>query len=233
VLVDKLNPTVDVSYLGQSSTGISPAVNFEESTFTVVSTDLATVSFTVPASMPEEFTFKFLVNGTISMAPVDGTYNLPVDKYECSSNGMTITIKAADESATNINIDDEATPTNGNDVTVKKNGVSVDTVVTCTYYIRAGAYGSAPFFNDYSKSAFFVYYDDGTVTENATISQVTYYTYGNVYIGSYPGSDEGFPSGTTVVRIHLCIQHYIRCHFPLHNLASLSTGQHVLQWPWL
>jgi hypothetical protein len=84
--------------------------------------------------MPEEFTFKLLSKDTFNFGAVDDKLNRPIEVYECSSQGMAISIKAADKSSTSIVVDGSTVYAAGNDVVVKKNGITEQKTVSCTYY---------------------------------------------------------------------------------------------------
>jgi hypothetical protein len=154
-------------------------------------TEFAEVKFTVSASAPEDFTFKLLSKDLCdsmgTMAPIDEIFGTPMEMLTCTSNGMTVSFKAADASTTTI--DDNGTPitTNGNDVMVKKNGITADTAITCSYYIKGDHC-------TYSASKVYFHYS----AQDQSMVTPSYYSHQPIYVETQAGASVNLPSIKTI-----------------------------------
>jgi hypothetical protein len=154
--------------------------------------------------MPDEFTFKFLVNqnARFNMGPVDGVFNHRLSSYECSFNGMSISIKNQDSSILNIIFNNQYLGTYANDVVVHKNGITEDTTVTCQYYVYTSS-ESGPNYSPSSTKvfAYYAYTDEQgqPQSENLRVTH-TYYQYADVYLLAQPYPYPKTYPNTTMVR---------------------------------
>jgi hypothetical protein len=178
VLVDKLQPSVSMSFRGYQVVSNYPSFYGVSS----IPTEMAQINFTVPASAPQQFTMKMLTKNFCflegALAPVGSTYGQPLDQFKCTSNGMSVTFTAADAALTDI--DNEIY---GSQVTVTKNGISEDTQVTCSYYIvtvdNYCIYDSAKIFFSYT------YEEQGNTMSEQVEVQPSYYSHQGIYFESY------------------------------------------------
>jgi hypothetical protein len=114
---------------------------------------MLSVTFTAPSSLPDEFSFAILNNA----GPMDllDSYRNVVDQTICTSNGMTVTI-AKPQSETVLVDDNGPMETHANTLLVQKNGITADTVITCSFYFAQEeswpAYSEIKFYTHYTAS---------------------------------------------------------------------------------
>jgi hypothetical protein len=171
VLVDQMNPSVHVSLRGYDNITQNADNYFIGAP---LPTQLATVSFTVPSTAPSEFEFKLLASNFCksygTLAPAGERYGYAVDAFNCTSNGVSVSFKAADENPTDIS----GLEAHGNVVMVNKNGITEDTTVTCSYYTLNSNNDC-----DYTDSKVFLQYtyeEEGTSMSEHVVIKPTYYT---------------------------------------------------------
>jgi hypothetical protein len=190
VVLDNLQLSVDLSFRGSKETASNYAIS-DYYAHKNTPTEYVTVSFTVKPDMPDEFDFKLLAKDVGDMggtfAPVHEAFYHDLKALECSSGDVAVTIKAANEDPTTINIDGNSVDFNSNDIFVKKNGILEDTTVTCSYYIRRPMAVSFDFAQVY---VYYSYVDQQTTISDHRVASASYYNMHNIYVSSVENDAE-------------------------------------------